>query len=105
LRILHAVIAEQRRVRSSIRSIRLSPSFAAILSVHFFFEMLAQIRRRFYSSSAVTAALKDKYGLVADDVCNVPQGILDKVGRNLHNKQHHPLNMIKKRVVASLQAR
>lgn len=35
-----------------------------------------------------------------DDLTNVTQKILDKVGLNLHNQQHHPLWLIKERIKA-----
>ncbi len=80
---------------SSLRSVRslplATPSTAALPMT---FRALS-IRRFSLSadSEAVRARLLDR----SDSKHNITDSIIAKVGRNLHLKQHHPLNMIKKR--------
>ena len=50
-------------------------------------------------------AVFDKYGVQPDETANIPSTILDKIGRNLHNQPHHPLQMAKRLVVDSLNRR
>lgn len=33
-----------------------------------------------------------------DDYTNISPSIQSKIGRNLHNRQHHPLNLIRQRI-------
>lgn len=63
------------------------------------------VGRRFFSvktgaekvSKPVTLVNSTAYSV--DDYTNVTPKILNYIGKNLHNKQHHPLNLIKKRIV------
>lgn len=49
------------------------------------------------SEPNAVCVLGKEYG--RDEMTNVTPSLLDKVGRYLHNTRHHPINLIKERIV------
>ena len=78
----------------SWQSISIQHSFPMLLRRFAVFPRTTVPLRAFSSQNDLIARLRDK----SNKFNNIPDGIVDKVGRNLHLKQHHPLNIIKRRL-------
>lgn len=69
----------------------------ALLAVKFFSKGSRKLSSSYSISEKAITVLEKDY--TRDEKSNVTAAILEKVGRNLHNVPHHPINLIKQRII------